>query len=345
MSDKPYIDEDPVEFIEDRFSLQPKRVIARGGMGVVYEAELLGCAGFSKRVAVKMLRKKWSTNANFVALLVAEAKLVSDLVHENIVQMYMLGETPSGRRYIVMEHVHGLSLFDILVGHWRKKSLLPRPLAIHIISRIARGLGYAHNFHDSSGALQHIVHRDICPSNILVTTEGLAKLIDFGVAKARTMTIIGDDWQTGKMAYMSPEQALRKPVDFRSDIFALGAVLFEVLAGRPLRDLDDDASPADVADMTVPWHHLDGKADEELRSILAKMMARNPVERYDDANDVAQALEEYIYRDGYGPTIQTVEAHLREQFPRIYEYPDSDAGLRTPDHPTVPFHGSQAEEM
>jgi serine/threonine protein kinase len=345
VSDQSYVDEDPVEFFEDRFSLQPKQVIARGGMGVVYEAEMLGCEGFAKRVAVKMLRKKWSTNANFVELLVAEAKLVSDLVHENIAQMYMLGETPTGRRYIVMEHVHGLSLFDILVGHWRKKTLLPQPLAIHIVSRIARGLGYAHNFRDGAGTLQHIVHRDVCPSNILVTTEGLAKLIDFGVAKARTMTIIGDDWQTGKMAYMSPEQALRKPVDFRTDIFALGAVLFEVLAGRPLRDLEDDATPADVAEMSIPWHYLDGKADEELRVILAKMMARNPAERYDDANDVAHALEEYIYRDGYGPTIQTVEVHLREEFPRIYQYPDSLIGVRIPDHPTVTFHGRDVEDV
>lgn len=314
--------EEPIGYIEDRLSIQPIRVIARGGMGIVYEADLLGCEGFAKRVAVKTLRKKWCKNRRFVELLVAEAKLVASLVHENIAQMHQLGQLPDGRHYVVMEFVNGLSLYELQLGLWRKGTYLPQSLAVHIASRVARGLGYAHSFRDRTGACLQIVHRDICPSNILVTTEGLTKLIDFGVAKARTMTIIGDDWRTGKISYMSPEQAMRQHVDFRSDIFALGGVLFEMLAGHPLRKVDHATSAEEAIGMPIPWQRLRKDVDDELRSILARMLAPNPAERFGHADLAARALEEYIYRDGYGPTIQTVEAYLRQQFPDLYRYPD-----------------------
>ena len=316
---KTYEDEAPIEVINDRFELRPVSVIARGGMGVVYEAEMIGCEGFSKRVAVKTLRRKWTENRKFVDLLVAEAKLVSSLVHENIVQMHLLGELPDGRRYVVMEYVQGMSLMQMMIHLWRQMKLLPEPLAVHVVSRIARGLGYAHEFRDRMGANQQIVHRDVCPSNILLTTEGLAKLIDFGVAKAASMSIIGDQWQTGKLAYMSPEQAQRKPVDARSDIYGLGAVLYELVAGRPMRDFDVAASPEEIASQPVPWSFLEDQAGKDLVEILRKMLDPDPLRRYSGANEVAHLLEEYIYRDGYGPTIQTVEAYMREHFPNLYE--------------------------
>jgi len=330
-----YEDEEPIGVIEDRIRLVPTRIISRGGMGIVYEASMLGREGFAKRVAVKMLRKKWSDNRKFIDLLVAEAKLVSNLVHENIVQMYLLGRLPDGRDYLVMEYVKGISLFELMLGHWEKRTRIPQPLGIHICSRIARGLGYAHAVRDASGAQIDIVHRDVCPSNILITTEGLPKLIDFGVAKARTMSIIGDDWQLGKAGYMSPEQAKRKSVDHTSDIFALGAVLFEVLCGRAMRDLSERDRDTEFADNPAPWHYLDGIADNELKVILGGCLASDPVARYRDANEVAVALEEYIYRDGHGPTIQTVEAHLRKEFPGLYTYPRPPVEISRADQDTL----------
>ena len=330
-----YDDESPIEIIDDRFTLRPVSVIARGGMGVVYEADMLGCEGFSKRVAVKTLRTKWSENRKFVDLLNAEAKLVAGLVHENIAQMYLLGALEDGRRYVVMEYVQGMSLMQMMIRLWHKMKLLPEPLSVHIVSRIARGLGYAHNYCDRTGERLGIVHRDVCPSNILITTEGLAKLIDFGVAKAATMTIIGDNWQTGKIAYMSPEQANRKPVDSRSDIYALGAVLFELLAGRPMRNVEKEGSPEDLSSQPVPWKYVEDQAGEDLVAILRQMLDPNPIKRFDSANDAARALEEYIYRDGYGPTIQTVEAYMRENFPDLYDYGSSLDELPEQKNPTV----------
>jgi len=328
-------DEEHVEIIDARLQLHLHRVIARGGMGIIYEADLVGCDGYSKRVAVKTLRKKWNENQRFVDLLVAEAKLVSDLVHENIVQMYWLGQLPSGRHYMVMEYVEGVSLYELLYDHWRKRKLLPQPIAIHIVSRIARGLGYAHSMQNARGELLRIVHRDVCPSNVLITSEGLSKLIDFGVAKAETMTIIGDDWQTGKVAYMAPEQARREAVDFRSDIFAMGAVLFEMITGRPMRHIEGKDIPKGFENQPIPWTYLEERADKDIQAIVTRMVAPDPADRFQDTNSVAQALEEYIYRDGYGPTIQTVETYLRNEFPSLYVFPKGRLGHRVPDHPTV----------
>ena len=313
-------DEELVSRIDGNVDIELTSVIARGGMGIVYDGLLHGCEGFTKRVAVKMLRKRWSENDNFVKLMVAEAKLVSGLVHENIVQMHLLGQLEDGRHYVVMEHVVGVSLYDLLCEHCRRKTPVPQALSIHIVSRIARGLSYAHGFRDQDGTLLNIVHRDVCPSNIMITLEGLSKLIDFGVAKARTMTIIGDDWQTGKMAYMSPEQAGRQYADCRTDIFALGTVMFEMLAGRPMRLVEPAHRAEDFIDEPIPWSVLPEFVDSELRDILARMLAPKPEDRWESANQLAVALEEYIYRDGYGPTIQSVEAHLREVFPQLYKY-------------------------
>jgi serine/threonine protein kinase len=318
-------------FFEERSSLKPIRLLARGGMGLVYEAERTGCREFSKRVAVKMLRKKWSENPRFVDLLVAEAKLVSNLVHENIAQMHLLGQLPDGRHYVVMEFVNGISLHQFNDHHRDQDRRVPPSLAIHLVSRIARGLGYAHQFRDRAGTPLHIVHRDVCPRNILITTEGLAKLIDFGVAKARTMSLIGDELQIGKFPYMAPEQYYRQYVDHRADQFALGAVLFELLAGAPMRRFTKAPTADDFSDKAVPWSRLPRSVNKELRGLLKRMLAFDPVDRFEDTHDLARTLEEYIYRDGYGPTIQTVEAYFRQEFPALYDYrlaaaPEAAAG-------------------
>jgi serine/threonine protein kinase len=328
-------DDDSMELIENRVVLQPIRVIARGGMGLIYEADVLGAEGFAKRVAVKTLRRKWCNNRRFIELLVAEAKLVASLVHENIAQVYQLGRLKDGRHYLVMEFVNGLSLRDVRRRLERAKVTLPTKLAIHIASRVARGLGYAHSFRDRSGTCLHIVHRDICPNNILVSTEGLTKLIDFGVAKARTTSVIGDDCRMGKIAYMSPEQALRRTVDDRSDIFSLGAVLFEMLSEKPLRTVDTDVSVEEAIAPPAPWASLRDDVDDELRSILARMLAFDPTERFDNANALARCLEEYIYRCGYGPTVQTVEAFLRDHCPELYQPTTDDVPLTPVDHSTL----------
>jgi serine/threonine protein kinase len=287
-------------------------------MSVIHEGRLIGVDGFAKTVAVKMLLEQWGANSHFMHLCAGEAKLVSDLVHENIVQILQLGRTSAGDYYIVMEFVHGLPLRRLLDHHRDRGTRLPVPLAVHIASRIARGLAYAHTFQDNSGRRLDIVHRDVCPSNILITREGLAKLTDFGVAKAVSMTLLGDHLLTGKVNYMAPEQADCRPVDFRADQFALGAVLFEMLAGRMLRTGEPDPRKTSFAELEIPWQGLPNDLEPDLLALLKRCLAANPSERFDKTAELATTLEWIIYRDGYGPTIQTVEAHLREEIPSLY---------------------------
>lgn len=304
--------------IEDRWNIALTRKIAQGGMSVVYEGALRGCEGFEKKVAVKMLRDQWTRDARFMKLFIGEAKLVSDLVHENIVQIYQLGRIPDEAYYIVMEFVEGLPLRRFMDYHLQTGRPVPEPLAIHIASRIARGLAYAHTFKDRQGRRLDIVHRDVCPNNILMTTEGLSKLTDFGIAKALSLTVIGDNWLTGKIRYMSPEQAARGRVDFRTDQFSLGAVLFEMLAGTPIRPADVDPRTQDFAAIPIPWDRLPPATGAELAALLRRMLDPDPALRFLETSELARGLEYCIYKDGYGPTIQTVEAYLREHFPDLY---------------------------
>ncbi len=304
--------------IADRWSITLTRKVAQGGMGAIYEGRLKGAEGFEKKVAVKTLLDRWSNDARFMKLFVAEAKLVCDLVHENIVQIYQLGRRASGGYYIVMEFVDGLPLRKFLDRHIELGKRIPEPLAVHIVSRIARGLSYAHTFHDRCGRRLNIVHRDVCLGNVLVTTEGLAKLTDFGIAKALPMQIIGDDWLTGKIRYMSPEQAAREKVDFRSDIYSLGAVLFEMLAHETIRPHDADPRRTPFAEIPVPWSLLPKETGAEVVDLLRTALDPDPDRRFQETSAMARALEYYIYKDGYGPTIQTVEAYMRQHFPDLY---------------------------
>ncbi len=311
------MDEQPKE-IRDQLHIVLNRKVAQGGMSVVYEGHLIGPVGFQKKVAVKTLLPKWGGNDRFMELFIAEAKLVSDLVHENIVQILHLGRLAEGTYYIVMEFVDGLPLRDFMSHHVKTGRRIPVPLTIHIASRIARGLAYAHGFRDRLGRRMEIVHRDVCPNNVLITTEGLSKLTDFGVAKALSLQIIGDGWLTGKARYMAPEQAARKPVDFRADQYALGAVLFEMLAGRPVRPAEADPRVTPFDTLAVPWDLLPPDTSPEIQAILRRLLEPAPDTRWSETSDLAKALEYEIYKDGYGPTIQTVEAYLREHFPHLY---------------------------
>ncbi|MBN1674267.1 MAG: serine/threonine protein kinase [Kiritimatiellae bacterium] len=307
--------------IEGAVSFRLTRKIAEGGMGAVYEAQQIGTEGFEKTVAIKMLLRELA-EPRFSDLFVAEAMLVARLVHENIVQIYQLGRT-GDEYYIVMEYVQGISLADFIRRHRFYRIQLPEELAVYIASRVARGLAYAHKRKDATGTPLNIVHRDVCPNNILITTEGLPKLADFGVAKAANTAMLDDRFLVGKYLYMAPEQAQRQVVDYRADIFSLGAVLFELLTYRPIRtpDKNKNKSREDVERLIaepVPWDIAERKMSQDLVAILKKMLGKRPEDRYQDTDVLARTLEYYIYRHGYGPTIQTLEAYLRKHFDYLY---------------------------
>ena len=310
-----------LSWIKDNYTFRIDREITQGGMGTVYEATQMGPEGFEKKVAVKTLRQSLSKNQRFTGMFLDEAKLVANLVHENIVQLYQMGHCKEGY-YIVMEYVHGMSLLDFVHLHAVTNEVPPTELAVFIASRIARGLAYAHSRQDQAGNPLNIVHRDVSPGNIMITTEGLPKLLDFGIAKAAGQ-VVGERDETlmGKVYYMSPEQAQRLDLDYRADIFALGLVLFELLALRKARSRWKDDIIAAAKDGRVDWEALPTGLDPSLVTILRRMLARDLDERYDNTGHVGYDLEYFIYHKGYGPTVVTLENYLRERVPYLYSLP------------------------
>ncbi|MCP3967117.1 MAG: serine/threonine protein kinase [Lentisphaerae bacterium] len=295
--------------------------IAEGGMGTVLKALKKGAEGFEKVVAIKTLLNCYSTDKKFVRKFIEEAKLVADLVHENIVQIYQLDHNKD-EYYFVLEFVDGISLYNFMEFHKKLKSTLPQKLCVFITARIARGLAYAHSRCDNEGKALNIVHCDVCPHNILINTEGLPKLTDFGIARAVNVT--EDDSVSGKLPFMSPEQANKRKVDFRSDIYSLGTVLFYMLSGGyTSRRLDVKLKEIleQARNNYIDWDRIPEDTDEEIVKMLRKMMATDPADRYQNTSELARELEYHIYKDGYGPTIVTLANYMRSEMPALFTAP------------------------
>lgn len=294
------------------------RHIADGGMGSVYEGVLLGAVDFRKTVAIKTILKKYAVHPEFVRLFIGEAKLVADLVHENIVQVYDLG-LADGDYYIVMEYVDGLNLETYISGHVNRGAPLPLDLGAFIASRICRGLDYAHSKTDRNGVPLGIVHRDISPKNVLLNYEGVVKVTDFGIAKAREVMEQDEDLLVGRLEYMPPEQATRKPTDPRSDVYALGVLTHELLTGGLPDRGRWSLERLHRLGMSFPKPVAETRPDipDDLAAIVDRALQPDAGDRFQSAADMGYALEYHLYHEGYGPTNVTLRDYLREHFPSL----------------------------
>ncbi|MFN3409263.1 MAG: serine/threonine protein kinase [Limisphaerales bacterium] len=306
----------PLFTIQNDFRYEIVRKLYEGGMGVVYEAEQLGAREFVKRVAIKVIRQHYASQPQFIENFIGEAKLVADLIHTNIVQTYHLGET-NGVYFIAMELIRGVNLEQFAQQLADKRRQLPRELAVFIVSRVCRGLAYAHAKTDKDGRHLGIVHRDVSFKNIMIAFEGDVKLTDFGIAKARGfLTDNEGEVVAGKPDYMSPEQADFQITDRRSDLFSAGVVLAHLLLGRNIFKGDSpEASRHRIMTMAIPdFRALDNRIDDRLNHILQKAMTRDLAARYASADEMLFDLEHYIYHSGYGPTNETLGKFMRELF-------------------------------
>jgi len=302
-----------IKHIFNELHYEMTRTIAEGGMGVVYEAVQRGAGGFTKVVAVKLIREEYSTIAEFQKNFIGEARLVANLIHTNIVQTYHLGQI-GGQYFMVMEYVSGVNLEQLIERHAALGRLMPVNIAAFIISRIARGLTYAHQKTDREGRPLGIVHRDIGPKNVMIADEGDVKLTDFGIAKALDL-MYNEEGKViaGKDEYLSPEQANYAVTDARADLFPLGIVLTELLLGRNIfRDADRLVSRQNILTLPIPrFSTLRPEIDPKLEAILQKALQRDREKRYQSAYEMLNDLEVYLYSDGYGPTNEKLGAYLK----------------------------------
>jgi serine/threonine-protein kinase len=287
-----------------------------GGMGIVYEAEQHGAAGFIKRVAIKVIRQSFASQKLFLENFIGEAKLVADLIHTNIVQTYHFGSS-NNTFFIVMEYVRGVNLEQFTKRLGEQRRPLPLELAVFIVSRVTRGLAYAHSKTGADARMLGIVHRDVSFKNIMIAFEGDVKLTDFGIAKARGFLQDQEgEVVAGKADYMSPEQANFQITDKRSDLFSAGVVLGHLLLGYNIfKGATSDESRDRIMTLDLPdFRQLDRRIDESLNRILHRALVRDLDRRYPSADEMLFELEHYIYHSGYGPTNETLGKFIRELF-------------------------------
>jgi len=305
-----------IKHIFNEIHYEMTRKIADGGMGVVYEAQQLGSGNFRKVVAVKLIREEYSAIEEFQKNFIGEARLVADLIHTNIVQTYHLGQV-GGQYFMVMEFVRGVNLEQFIEQHRKIGRPIPIDLAAFIVSRIARGLTYAHSKCDREGRHLNIVHRDIGPKNVMLAYEGDVKLTDFGIAKALDL-MYNEEGKViaGKDEYLSPEQASYAITDARADLFPLGIVLTELLLGKNLfRSSDRAQSRRNILTMPIPkFATLRAEVDARLETIIQRALTRDRDKRYQSAADMLTDLELYLYSDRYGPTNEKLGVYLKELY-------------------------------
>lgn len=270
--------------------------IAVGGMAEVFKAKSYSEAGFEKLLVIKRILDHLSDNSDFVEMFIDEAKLSVELQHANIVQIYDFGRY-GDNYYIAMECVEGKDIKGILRKLAQLRKVMPRELALLIAHEMCKGLDHAHKKANHAGEPLHIVHRDISPSNIIVSYSGEVKVADFGIAKAESSAYdTRDGVLKGKYEYMSPEQASGQSIDHRSDLFATGIILHEMLTGRRLFKTDSDLKTLEkIKNAPVPPpSDLNPSVPAELDRLVLKALSRDPDDRFADGRAFQRAILDFL---------------------------------------------------
>ena len=309
------------------------RTIAVGGMGEVYLAKMPGMRGFEKRLALKLIRPGIASDPQFINMLAEEAKLAVRLDHDNIVQVFDLG-AEEGRYYIAMEYIDGLDLARLIQAVVRRGQHVPVEVAVHVLAGVCAGTSYAHRSKGDDGAPLGIVHRDLSPHNVLAGFHGAIKIADFGIAKARLrLRTTMKGVIKGKLRYLSPEQANADPIDWRTDIFGIGTIGYELLTGRHMYARSPSVGQAiEVAKEVriTPPREIRPDIPDEIEALLLRALAREPSERYPTADDMRVELARWLhdhaprgfgrrdfehFMDSFKPSVtDTVDMLSRQEF-------------------------------
>ena len=271
------------------------RKLAAGGMGEVFLARQQGPAGFQKVLVVKKILAHLTESKEFVEAFVGEARLAAQMNHRNIVQVFELGDQ-DGAYFIAMEYVHGKSLRDLIDATARRKEKIPAELCRSVAEQICDGASYAHNLTDMSGRSLNLVHRDLNPQNVLISYGGDVKIIDFGIAKSELSTVKTEAGMIkGKFVYMSPEQSLAKKLDKRSDIFAIGISLYEMLTGiNPFHKNNIVLTLEAVQRYDPPPPSEYDPTYAPFDPIVSRALAKDRERRYSDAAEMQDDLRRVV---------------------------------------------------
>ncbi|MDP7038300.1 MAG: serine/threonine-protein kinase, partial [Myxococcota bacterium] len=306
-----------------------------GGMAEVFKGKTFGVQGFERILAVKRILPNMAEDEEFINMFVDEARIAVQLSHSNIVQIYELGKF-NEQYYIAMEYVSGRDLRQILDHFKKAKDLIPQNAACYIISKICEGLDYAHRKNDPSGKPLNFIHRDVSPQNILLSFDGDIKITDFGIAKAEdraSKTQAGV--LKGKFGYMSPEQVRGLVIDRRSDIFAVGILLYEMVTGERLFLSESDFSTLEKvrnADVKPP-REINPDVSPELEAVVMKALAKERDDRYPWASDLQDDLQQFLIQDNSifsskdlaGLMHTRYEQHINEEMQKMEQYQKMNA--------------------
>jgi len=301
--------------------------IAVGGMAQLYRAKITGAEGFERLIAIKMIHPHLSEDKDLVNAFIDEAKLAALLNHQNIVQIYDFGLMENSY-FIAMEYLLGKDLRYIV--HKSQKEGMPLTLeyALYITSRICSGLDYAHHLTDSKGEPLHIIHRDISPQNILITYEGEVKIVDFGIAKAASLnTATPDGIIKGKASYMSPEQASGQKIDFRSDIFSTGIILYELVTQKRMFTGDTWSILAKAREGKFePPEAVMGGLPPKVYEILRKALAKEVDHRYPSCGEMLAEIEACLGELNWRPSARGLADYMKKLFEEEMEEESKRAG-------------------
>ena len=279
------------------FKIEKK--IAEGGMGTVYRAKMICADGFEKLVALKTLRPQFAQDPKLLRMFVSEARVMAELKHHNIAAIHSFGKF-RGLYFYAMEYIEGRDLYAFQKRHQKMSRSAPIGILVYIVAQVCNALNYIHSKRDNRGKPLELIHRDISPQNIMFSADGVVKVMDFGVAKSKSIAASQKKTLAGKLNYTAPEIALFQEVDHRADIYSLGVVFYELVTGRlPFhwKNPVEMNQKIETAEFEPPSKYFPS-IPEEIEGVILKAMAKKLNQRWADAATMGFALNRYLYSKG-----------------------------------------------
>jgi len=296
--------------------------IATGGMAEIYLARHRSSPVTSMPIAIKKILPNYSNNIPFVKMFLAEARIICNINHENIVKIYDFGKSDN-LYYIAMEYVCGQSLGQLMEKLENRGKLLQIENIMEIAFTVLSGLEHAHNIKDRNGTFLNVVHLDMNPNNILISYKGDIKIVDFGIANATYTKILKNNLESiqGTFGYLSPEQCREETLDRRSDIFSVGIILYELLSGKPLyNNLANDAVILHTIlnEPVEPLTSIRSDIPEQLSAIIHKAIEKDKDNRYTSAAEMMSDLHKFQSTLEFNPNAESLPSTLKQEFASHY---------------------------